>query len=168
MNAQQILEGKGYEGDTLIGLLSSDENSLDLQVREFFGVEEPVHLWEDYSIGDANEDVMIELAENKNFANIDCLLGAMDEKLIELAENIPYADNETYWKEEVDFQSFSNEDFESLEDFMSDADFEVCSEIENETFYKVKGLKGEACTVTISFAYPDIEFAGEYKVENID
>lgn len=80
--ATQILESKGYESDHVNEVL----NSLDEQVRDKFKVTEPVHLWETYTLGDANKDNLQKIAEENNFEDIDELLENMDWELLELTE----------------------------------------------------------------------------------
>lgn len=89
MTAQSILEKKGYNNFELIDIISE----FDMQIREKYGLEdEPLHLWESYYIGDADEETVLETVTNKGFNNfdeIDDLFDIMDRDLLELANEYP-------------------------------------------------------------------------------
>lgn len=91
--ATQILEAKGYEGDEVDSILTwgtSEVESLDLQTRIEFGIyEHPVHLWEAYYVGDADEKELFKIAKEKGFEDVEDLLEATTHHLNSLAENYP-------------------------------------------------------------------------------
>lgn len=91
--ASQILETKGYEGDEIDSILSwanGDEESLDMQTRIEFGIQdEPVHLWEAYSVGDSDEETLDKIAKIKGFEDHNELLNAATRHLNSLAEDYP-------------------------------------------------------------------------------
>lgn len=88
MNAQQILEQKGIESNEAASIVYEQ---LDIQVRELYNVENhPVHLWESYVIGDANETDLLNDAESnttpaKKYDNLDELFQDMTNELERLA-----------------------------------------------------------------------------------
>lgn len=84
--ASQILEKKGYGLDEINDIICANHNSLDEVTRDKFGVMEPIHLWEAYYLGDANEDSLLEVAKDHGFDDIKSLLKEMDMHLISLAE----------------------------------------------------------------------------------
>lgn len=93
MNAQQILESKGYDNSEINDLInygtSVSPDGLDMKVREEFGLDsEPLHLWESYYRGDANETVLEQKAAEYN-TDIDGLLRLMDIRLNELCHAVP-------------------------------------------------------------------------------
>lgn len=98
--AQQILESKGYDLNEINDIINFQtkfsEEGLDMQVRAEFGLsDQPLHLWEAYYIGDADELILknkaIELGyiagseDEDNEGNISEMLTAMDNRLIELS-----------------------------------------------------------------------------------
>lgn len=89
----QILEAKGYEGDeidSIINWANRNKESLDMQTRIEFGVSDhPIHLWEAYYSGDADEEELQKIAEEKGFEDYHELLKAMDRHLLTLAEEYP-------------------------------------------------------------------------------
>lgn len=91
--ASQILEEKGYEGDEIDSILnwaSRDQESLDLQTRKHFGIEsEPVHIWDRYYLGDADEENLQKIAKGKGYESYQDLLNAADIHLLSLAESYP-------------------------------------------------------------------------------
>ncbi len=90
MTAQQILESKGYDNEDCIEIIAADDNSLDIQVRKYYKVEgEPLHLWEAYYIGDANEEEIEKIAKKHNCDTIEGLFSEMDDMLLNLASNYP-------------------------------------------------------------------------------
>lgn len=135
LNTLRFLQDNSLDID-LIDL----ENQADINTREKFGVNEPVHKWDGYYIGDADEDVMNEIAKKHNCEYYDELFTEMDsefeneyerlasEKLaslenftleIETAENTDsdisyyiYTNNKGYAIEEF-------EDFELMEEHTS-------------------------------------------------
>ena len=88
MNAQQILEQKGIESNEAASIVYE---KLDIQVRELYNVENhPVHLWEYYVIGDANETDLLNDAESnttpvKKYDDVDELFEDMTKELERLA-----------------------------------------------------------------------------------
>ena len=94
--ATQILEAKGYEGDEIDSILNwanGDKESLDVQTRIEFGIQdEPVHLWEAYHVGDSDEDTLDEIAKSKGFDDHNELLDAATRHLNSLAESYPTND----------------------------------------------------------------------------
>lgn len=89
--ASQILEAKGYDNEEQNAIVY-DHPSLDAQVRSEFGIDEPVHLWDGYYIGDADEDILTEIATSKGYDNYFELFRDMDYRLIELANEYPEKD----------------------------------------------------------------------------
>lgn len=90
--ASQILEKKGYdnsEQDEIVCSGYKNNDSLDVMVRKEFGVDEPIHILEAYYLGDADENVLTEIAEKKGFDDYKDLLNAMDHRLLELAYEYP-------------------------------------------------------------------------------
>lgn len=88
MTASQILERKGYDNAQINDMIYSV--GLDLRVREKFGITgEPIHLWEAYELGDADEEELNEKAENLGYGDYHELLKSMDNELIELCEAYP-------------------------------------------------------------------------------
>lgn len=62
---------------------------MDAKVRAEFKVNEhPLHLWERYYIGDADENILLKIAKYQGFNDISELFSAMDRKLIELCEEL--------------------------------------------------------------------------------
>ena len=49
--------------------------------------EEPIHLWADYDLGDADEEKVLTKAKKHGFEDISTLLDRMDFELLELAED---------------------------------------------------------------------------------
>jgi len=88
MNAQQILEKKGIESNEAASIVCEQ---LDLQVRELYNVQNhPIHLWENYCIGDANESELLKDAESnttpvKKYDDVDELFNDMTNELERLA-----------------------------------------------------------------------------------
>lgn len=94
LNAQQILEKKGFDLTQIADIIhfktEHSEEGLDMQVRTEFKVEDhPLHLWESYYIGDADEEEIELIAKEQGYDSIKTLFRAMDARLIELCENIP-------------------------------------------------------------------------------
>lgn len=90
MSAQRILENKGYDNFECSEILQSNDDNLDMRVREKYELgSEALHLWAEYEIGDADEEVVLIAAKKNGFEDIDDLLTAMDNDLLELAENFP-------------------------------------------------------------------------------
>lgn len=91
MNASQILERKGYSSDQINDILSADFNiSLDMKVRGEFGLEgQPLHLLDGYYIGDADENVVTEIAALGGYSDYRELFAAMDRRLLQLADLYP-------------------------------------------------------------------------------
>lgn len=86
MTASDILAAKGYDPAQQNDIVCANSDCLDVQTREYFNVNEPIHLYECYYIGDANEDDLNELAQTKGYADYTELLAAMDRHLTALAE----------------------------------------------------------------------------------
>lgn len=90
--ASQILEAKGYEGDEIDSILNcgnKESESLDTQTRKHFGIEEPIHLWDRYSIGDADEDKLNAIAHRKGYFGYTALFISMNHHLNQLASDYP-------------------------------------------------------------------------------
>lgn len=102
-NAQQVLEAKGFDNDQILDIIyfktKYSEEGFDMQVRKEFGLEnEPLHLWEGYYRGDADEKVLkvqaIKLGytwgeeDGDNYADVESMLSAMDDRLVGLCEEI--------------------------------------------------------------------------------
>ena len=88
--ASKILEEKGYWINEINEIVSSDEDSLDIQTREKFGLDsEPVQLWEKYQIGDADEEELNRIAKEQGFEDYEELLLAADYYLRNLADDYP-------------------------------------------------------------------------------
>ena len=84
MNATQILENKGIEANKINEYILSE---IDCMVRETFNVAaHPVHLWDSYAIGDADEaQMLIDANCDGYWENIDDLLEDMTVELERLA-----------------------------------------------------------------------------------
>lgn len=86
MNAQMILEKKGFEDAAAIVF-----EELDQKVRELYNVSShPIHLWERYCIGDANESELLLDAESNTtpihrYENSDSLFEDMTREIERLA-----------------------------------------------------------------------------------
>lgn len=91
--ASQILAKKGYDNAEQNDIICVNENCLDWQVRNEFGMNEPIHLYEAYYLGEADEDEMNEIAKKSGFDDYNELLFAMDRRLIEVAEDYPISMN---------------------------------------------------------------------------
>lgn len=87
--ASDILAAKGYDPAQQNDIVCANSDCLDLQTREHFNVNEPIHLYECYYAGDANEDALNETARAAGHENYHALLSAMDRYLVQLAENYP-------------------------------------------------------------------------------
>ncbi|MGN7818767.1 helix-turn-helix domain-containing protein [Chitinophaga sp. 22536] len=92
----QILEAKGYDLSEQAEIIESgfgSSESLDMQVRTEFNMFEPISLWDGaYLIGEADEEVMTDVAQEKGYETYQDLLSAMKKRLIELAEELPQVD----------------------------------------------------------------------------
>lgn len=88
MSVERILTAKGYDNEQIQSIVYEHPN-FDEKVRSEFSINEPIHLWEAYYIGDANEDILSEIALSKGFDNYTELLKEMDYMLLELAEQYP-------------------------------------------------------------------------------
>lgn len=84
--AEQILVSKGYDANQAYSVVYEN---LDGKTRGEFGIDEPVHLFEKYYLGDADANVMERIALDQGYDSCIDLLGAMDSRLIELAEDYP-------------------------------------------------------------------------------
>jgi len=79
----------GSEVDYIEDLIQDEK--LDIEVRSLYNVENhPIHLWESYTIGDANEIELLADAESntkpvKKYDNVDELFDDMTEELERLA-----------------------------------------------------------------------------------
>lgn len=88
MNAQQILEKAGIGSNEAASIVYEQ---LDIQVRELYNVQNnPIHLWESYCIGDANESELLKDAESnrtpaKKYSNLEELFEDMTDDLERLA-----------------------------------------------------------------------------------
>lgn len=85
MSIERILTAKGYDNEQIQQIVYENPG-FDAQVRCEFGIDQPIHLWEAYYIGDADAEEMNEIAINKGFDNYIELLAAMDGRLNQLAE----------------------------------------------------------------------------------
>src|SRR5690606_15251039 len=84
-----ILKSKVYDSAEIDDIVCSNDNCLDSQVRDFFGIKEPVHLdCFGYYAGDADRDALTRIAIKKGYDGYFGLLTGMDDKLIELAEAV--------------------------------------------------------------------------------
>jgi hypothetical protein len=87
--AQQILESKGYDNSQIEDVLYHNQ-ALDMKVRAEFGVEyQPLHLWEAYYLGDADEEEIERIALKRGHDSAKGMLLSMDIRLNELAEEMP-------------------------------------------------------------------------------
>ena len=68
--------------------LSDIENQADLNTRAKFEVEEPIHKWDGYYIGDADEDVMNEIAKKHNLDDYVELLFDIDSEFENESERL--------------------------------------------------------------------------------
>ena len=68
--------------------LSDIENQADLNTRAKFEVEEPIHKWDGYYIGDADEDVMNEIGKKHNLDDYVELLFEMDSEFENESERL--------------------------------------------------------------------------------
>ena len=96
--ASQILEAKGYDSDEIEAIISwgVDGESLDNQSREKFGIEcQFVHLFAEYTIGDANAYDLNVIAKKKGFSDYKELLKATTFYLNHLAEMYPQKKSQT-------------------------------------------------------------------------
>lgn len=85
---EQILTEKGYGNEEIQEIVYEYPN-FDEQVRTQYGIDEPIHLYESYYLGDADEE---ELNKTALFYGLDSyieLLAAMDGALIDLAYDYP-------------------------------------------------------------------------------
>ena len=86
--ATEILVEKGHERSDANDIVYS---KLDIEVRELYNVlDHPVHLWEKYVIGDANENDLLRDAESnttpvKKYNDVDELFEDMTNELERLA-----------------------------------------------------------------------------------
>ena len=87
--ASQVLEAKGYDPAQINDIVYANNNALDIQVREVFNINEPIHLWECYNVGDADIEVLNNIAIQKGYKSYKALLREMNWCLIELAEDYP-------------------------------------------------------------------------------
>lgn len=92
-NANQILSEKGYDYEEQNDIINFKtvyaDNGLDMTVRTEFGLEEqPLHLWEAYYVGDADEKVLEATAAKFNYQDVNQLLHAMTCRLNELCEEV--------------------------------------------------------------------------------
>lgn len=62
--------------DTPLQYFEDDYDPLDVEIRDRFNVSEPIHLWENYCIGDADEEKL--LAET-GYDDVDELFSDMDD-----------------------------------------------------------------------------------------
>ena len=92
MTTSQILESKGYDSSEIMDILiiGGSEDSFDVKTRKEFGLEnESIHLFEDYMIGDSDEETLNEIAKANGFDDCGDLLNAADRHLINLCEEFP-------------------------------------------------------------------------------
>lgn len=81
-----ILESKGYDATERDGIIGS----LDWMVRYAYSIKEPIHLLDDgYYYGDADAEVLNNIAASKGYEDYTELFGAMDRSLTDLAERWP-------------------------------------------------------------------------------
>ncbi len=64
------------------------ENQADDNVRNYFGVHEPIHKLDAYYVGDADEQVLNEIAKKHGLEDCDDLLARMDSYFKEELERI--------------------------------------------------------------------------------
>ena len=72
-NTLRFLQDNSFDID-LIDLV----NQADINTREKFGVNEPIHKWDGYYIGDADEEALNEIAKKHNLEDYDELFFEMD------------------------------------------------------------------------------------------
>jgi hypothetical protein len=88
----KLLQKKGFDFQES-GSIIYDE--LDIKVRELYNVQKhPIHLWDRYCLGDANEVELIKDAESnttppKKYENTEKLFDDMDSDLLRLANLYP-------------------------------------------------------------------------------
>jgi len=91
--AESILMEKGFNHQEANEIIDQE---LDLKVRELYNVQNhPIHLWDKYSIGDANEeDILIDAESNtlpiSKYNDIDDLFNDMTEELENLSSEYQY------------------------------------------------------------------------------
>lgn len=113
-----------YNKEELYSKFGDMEIDLDIEIREQFNVTEPIHLWEYYCIGDADE---INLLAETGYDDVDKLFNDMDEAyLIQLDDKVDeYEQNvmEQFTNECLSeaFADFEDSDNHS-EDFGGDID----------------------------------------------
>ena len=122
--AQQVLETKGFDLDQINDIIEfktkHSEEGFDMQVRTEFNLQDqPVHLLESYYIGDADEDVLTKIANEQGFESAKGMLLMMDERLIQLCEELNYLDALS----EKNINDCRFVDCDSFEDFQENADF---------------------------------------------
>lgn len=83
-SAEQILGEKGYS-DEIADII----HDLDIEVRDKFEISEPIFLWEKYYIGDADHEILCQLANAQGFEGIHDLFEAMDWELISMCQSVP-------------------------------------------------------------------------------
>jgi hypothetical protein len=141
-NLVQILEAKGYDNSEISDIIQANDDNLDMKVREEFGVQdEALHLWEAYYKGDANEDNLLKAAVDNGFDDIEDLLSAMDNRLLELCKDLKYANPEAYLRAEFngrDFRKCYDDNEIDLVEFCENSEAGTCISIENVTYYKVR------------------------------
>ncbi len=96
LNTLRFLQDNSF--DLNIDLIDI-ENQADINTREKFGVNEPVHKWDGYYIGDADEEALNEIAKKHNLEDYDELFFEMDSEF------------------ENEFERLASEKLESLDNF---------------------------------------------------
>lgn len=90
--AEQILEEKGYDHNKANEIVYEE---LDIQVRKLYNVQNhPLHLWEEYCLGDANEKEVLKDAESnttpiKKYDDLQDLFTDMTNDLNRFADEYP-------------------------------------------------------------------------------
>lgn len=69
---------------TPLKYFEQDYDDLDVEIRDQFGVTEPIHLWENYCIGDADEE---KLLNETGYEDIDKLFSDMDNAYLMQLDN---------------------------------------------------------------------------------
>lgn len=91
----KILESKGFapaDIDEVVHYGPENSGGLDQQVRSEFNITEPIHLWEEYDLGEADEDELNEKAQAQGYEDYHELLNKMDRRLLQLVEELPDVD----------------------------------------------------------------------------
>ena len=109
----------------------------DEKTREEFGIEEPIHLWESYCIGDAEEEKL--LANHLEYDSLDELFSAMDSYYEQVSEELYEEFVDAHYLYTLSINDFKQIECESLEDFVENAPIGTCwADKENCYFRKIE------------------------------